>query len=172
MIRRVGCVVLVLLSLAFFAGLLLTAQTVGVEAWHDSALPQSAFVAIRSAGTEWPSGHALLALPQPRKEVRSVRLPVGSVSAAPSAHFDSSMLTGLASWWDIGSGLYAALPGYVAGTHVTVIVCAGSRCLTLPVVTSCQCLVGTASARIIDLSRDAFARLAPLSQGLVEVTIP
>ena len=46
--KRVGCALLVLLALAFFLGLLLAAQTVGVEAWHDSAVPQSAFTAIRT----------------------------------------------------------------------------------------------------------------------------
>ena len=58
MIRRVGCVVLVLLSLAFFLGLLLAAQTVGVEAWHDSAVPAGASgregVAMAAAGRAGP----------------------------------------------------------------------------------------------------------------------
>ena len=39
--------------------LLLAAQTVGVEAWHDSAVPASAFTAIRSAGLPVPTLHQL-----------------------------------------------------------------------------------------------------------------
>jgi hypothetical protein len=81
-------------------------------------------------------------------------------------------VAGTASWWaSFGPGIYAALPGYVAGTHVTIRVCAGSRCVVSSVITSCQCLVGTPDARVVDLSRDAFARLADPSRGLVPVTV-
>lgn len=74
---------------------------------------------------------------------------------------------GIASWYDAGAGLYAALPGpWRAGRHV--LVCGPDRsCLSLPVVTSCGCPGG----RLIDLSADAFRRFAPLSAGLVRVSV-
>ena len=81
-------------------------------------------------------------------------------------------VTGIASWYSVGSGIYAALPGYVAGTHVSVRVCSGGRCVGgIPVVTSCQCYVGTPGARVIDLSEDLFAKFADPSVGLLEVEV-
>lgn len=90
------------------------------------------------------------------------------VLAARSDH----RIAGRASWWaSFGPGIYAALPGYVAGTDVRIRVCAGDRCVVSNVITGCQCHVGTPDERIVDLSRDAFARLADPSLGLVSVTV-
>ena len=79
---------------------------------------------------------------------------------------------GTASWYDDGSGLYAAVPSYRFGDPTYPLnVCAGTRCVQVTVRDHCQCHVGTSRERIIDLSRDAFSRLAPLSRGLVRVTL-
>lgn len=59
----------------------------------------------------------------------------------------------MASWWaSFGPGIYAALPGYVAGTHVTIRVWSGELHVDAKVITSCQCFVGTPDERIVDLS--------------------
>jgi rare lipoprotein A (peptidoglycan hydrolase) len=49
-------------------------------------------------------------------------------------------------------------------------VCA-SRCVTVRLTDSCQCYRGETRERLIDLSDDAFARLAPLSRGVIRVTV-
>jgi hypothetical protein len=91
-----------------------------------------------------------------------------------------SVLTGTASWYDARPGTAAAGPalrralgpGYL-GT--TVAVCHGSStaqaCVKVRLVTSCQCYRGEARERLIDLSKSDFAQLAPLSKGLVKVTV-
>jgi hypothetical protein len=79
--------------------------------------------------------------------------------------------TGTASWYDNGSGYYAALPGpWRAGRTVTV--CGPAQCVTAPVVTSCVC--GT---HVIDLSPSLWERVAGMSTaerwkfGVVSVSI-
>jgi hypothetical protein len=81
-------------------------------------------------------------------------------------------MTGLASWFAspanvsaAGPALRAALGSGWRGTVVTVT--ANGVSVRTQLGDWCQCL-GT---RLIDLDDDAFARLAPLSQGLQEVTI-
>lgn len=82
---------------------------------------------------------------------------------------------GRASYYDDGPGLYAAVHSFRFGNpRYKLTVCRADdprRCVTVVVRDHCQCLVGTASERIIDLSPSAFERLAPLSVGLVKVTI-
>ena len=79
-----------------------------------------------------------------------------------------------ATWWDSwGHGFYAAAgpklralyPDYL-GKWVTA--CAGSRCVRVRLTTSCAC---QPDSRIIDLSLDAFSRLADPSLGVLEVTV-
>lgn len=155
---------------------------------HWRPVPEAAF-------TEWNAGPAVSAPPvlSPKASSRlgladdqvfgghstdasrSHRLLQQSIAPSPAPTIVPTPRTGVASWYDDGPGMYAALPGFVASTHEWASVCAfgGERttCITVPVVTSCQCYVGTPHARLIDLSPDAFARLAPLSQGLVRVTV-
>lgn len=65
-------------------------------------------------------------------------------------------VTGRASYYDDGPGLYAALPGpWSRGRWITV--CATTdrtRCASAPVITSCGCHTNEASAKIVDLSPD------------------
>lgn len=84
--------------------------------------------------------------------------------------------SGPASWYGAGRGFYAAIPGYIAGTVVSVVVCTfpngAANCHTFPVVTSCGCLRHTKDERVVDLSPEAFALFEPdLQRGLVRVTI-
>jgi hypothetical protein len=66
---------------------------------------------------------------------------------------------------EIGGGIPSGEPSYV-------LVCA-DRCVTLPVVDSCPCYVGTADQRVANLSVEAWALLTdlPIEEGLVQVEI-
>lgn len=86
----------------------------------------------------------------------------------------ASNYPGTAGW--IGQAT-VALPGDLGGRYTgevngEVTVCA-DRCATFPVVDWCQCHWGTDAERIVDLSHAAWAAIsdAPLSEGLVEVTV-
>ena len=84
-------------------------------------------------------------------------------------------MTGTASWFAspanvsaAGPALRAALGSGWRGTVVRVCVeFSKGVCVTIVLNDWCQCL----DKRLIDLDDDAFARLAPLSQGLVEVEV-
>jgi len=82
--------------------------------------------------------------------------------------------TGIASYYDDGPGLYAAVPSYTFGDRrYPLTVCLRddpSRCVTVTVRDHCNCYVGTPDERLIDLSPAAFAQLAPLSKGLIYVS--
>jgi hypothetical protein len=80
----------------------------------------------------------------------------------------SSASLGLASWYFDGAGLYAAVPGWQWGdTPYKLRVCHERKCVTVTVRDACRC----PGSRLIDLSRDAFRRLAPLSAGVIVVTV-
>lgn len=66
---------------------------------------------------------------------------------------------------EIGGGIPAGEPNYV-------LVCA-DRCVSLPVVDSCPCYVGTADQRVANLSHEAWRQISdmPLEEGLIEVEI-
>ena len=99
----------------------------------------------------------------------SLAILVGAVGAT---HETTAPTEGTASWYDVGPGLYAAVPSYRFGDQTYPLnVCAGERCVQVTVRDHCSCFVGTSRERVIDLSADAFRRLAPLSRGLVRVTL-
>lgn len=84
--------------------------------------------------------------------------------------------SGLASWYadklKPQGALYAAVPGFVWGDEPYPLkVCTVEACVTVTVGDSCACYVGTPDERVIDLSPAAFARLAPLSVGLIPVEV-
>jgi len=66
---------------------------------------------------------------------------------------------------EIGGGIPSGEPSFV-------LVCA-DRCVTLPVVDSCPCYVGSSDQRVANLSHAAWAMVsdAPLSRGLIEVKL-
>jgi hypothetical protein len=59
-----------------------------------------------------------------------------------------------------------------SGEPTMVVVCA-ERCVTMPVVDSCPCYVGTPDQRVANLSHAAWAAItdAPLAEGLIEVEV-
>ena len=81
----------------------------------------------------------------------------------------AALAIGTASWYPADGMIAAAGPGLRHGDWrgSIVQVCAGARCIRVTLSDWCQCY----GSRVIDLSDDAFRRLAPLSQGLVRVTV-
>ena len=173
----------ILAALAFFASLLLVAQTVGDEAWHDSALPQSAFTNVYSgarrtgtltappsagpsnklqAGTQ--SARPVIPSPSPRAVHR---LAAASRTFAPTGQ----SVTGTASWFASPANVSAAGPALRAslgagwrGTVVTVTGPAGSAVTVLG--------DWMARDRLIDLDRSIFpAVCGPLSLGLCRAEV-
>ena len=174
----------ILAALAFFAALLLAAQTVGVEAWHDSAVPAGAFVVIRSAGVSTPAptlhqprtpspvaASSSRGRPHPATPVRES--PVGSAAVQPALTKTglSESMTGISSWYAYVAGQAAAGPALRAalspgwrGSRITV--CAGA-CVPVVLTDACQCY----GSRLIDLDRSDFARLGDPSLGLLNVEV-
>lgn len=84
------------------------------------------------------------------------------------APFPDAIMSGQASWYNAGPGLYAAVPGFRAGHPYTATVRRGNRTVHVRVVTSCGC----PHHRIIDLSPLAFTRLGgSLSAGVMRVIV-
>jgi hypothetical protein len=99
-------------------------------------------------------------------------LAADSRTPAPRQSAIAATVRGRASWYGVDGDVAAAGPalrhGHWRGSLVAV--CA-DRCVTVRLVDFCQCLRGQRSERVIDLSPSAFARLAPLSAGLIHVTV-
>jgi hypothetical protein len=97
---------------------------------------------------------------------------------APTGGIGSAMIGGLATHYDNGPGLYGAagpllreaLGGDPAFRGQRVEVCA-DECVTVRLVDWCACGDRGGIPTIIDLSPQAFARLAPLTAGVIPVTI-
>jgi hypothetical protein len=108
---------------------------------------------------------------------RRVALPPATAKPSPAsivpAARSGTRVAGTASWWSsFGPGIYAALPGYVAGTHVTIRVWSGELHVDAPVITSCGCFVGTQDERIVDVSPGILAALGlDPGRGLYPVSI-
>ena len=87
-----------------------------------------------------------------------------------------STASGYATWYSVGPGLYAAAGpalrvGDWRGRMVEVCANGTHACLRLRLVDHCACGDRRGTATVLDLSADAFSMLAPLSRGLVEVTV-
>ena len=104
--------------------------------------------------------------PAPRREARSVAAPPSPAVVMPAA----AGISGVATWFRSPSGVSAAGPALRSalgpgwrGTSVRV--CHADRCIV-------TVLGDTMAAdRLIDLHAPLFARLAPLSRGVLRVTL-
>lgn len=164
-------VALAVVAVVFVAGYLYRGQAAGAGAGTKPRI-----VASHTEADDW------LPVDAPWRSVTaSPAGPRPAQSGAPSSHrrawlAGAGTVQGTASWYWNGPGLYAAAGpalrvGAWRGRLVTVCAAAKSgvvsRCLHVRLTDACQCY-GT---RLLDLSRDAFARLAPLSVGLVRVRV-
>ncbi len=106
---------------------------------------------------------------------------VAVAPAAPSLVAVDGLVTGMASSYGESAGwegqATVALPidlggGIPAGEPSHVLVCA-DRCVSMPVVDSCPCYVGTEDQRVANLSHEAWRQVTafPLEEGLVRVEI-
>jgi hypothetical protein len=82
-------------------------------------------------------------------------------------------LRGVATWFRAPAGTAAAGPALrrALGSHwrgQRVRVCGISTCIVVRLTDWCLCSRGN---RVIDLSASSFARLAPLSRGVIAVTV-
>jgi rare lipoprotein A (peptidoglycan hydrolase) len=162
---------------AFAAAIVGALLVVAFVAGRASAAPRSAqttervdMSALSSAG---PIGAPRSGMPAASADdaSRVVAAPVASVgapSSSPDVELGTAIESGVASWYDDGPNLYAAVPDWSFGDEpYQVRVCRSGRCVTVTVRDHCGC----PGNRIIDLSPEAFARLAPLSVGLVVGTV-
>ena len=126
-----------------------------------------------------PQGHHLAdATPTPSPVHSLAPRPTQSVPSVDAGRVSASLvLTGIASWYATGGpGIYGAAgpalrQGNWRGSVVTVCVM-GGRCLALRLSDWCQCLLGQANERIVDLSLDVVRALGlDPARGLYEVEV-
>jgi hypothetical protein len=115
-------------------------------------------------------------------DLLSLLLLIGIFAPKPEPTVEGDVGTaaigGKATWYDDGPGLYGAagpvlreaLGGDPAFRGQTVRVCA-DECVLVRLTDWCACGDRGGVPILIDLSPDAFARLAPLSAGVIDVTI-
>lgn len=100
-------------------------------------------------------------------------------SVSPRSPQAQQSLGGVATWYDDGPGLYAAagpvlreaLGGDPAFRGERVTVTSGGRSVTVTLSDWCACGERGGKPTLLDLSADAFARLAPLGRGVINVEI-
>ncbi len=101
------------------------------------------------------------------REVGAAPQPSPPPPSPPSPSPGSNVQVGEATWYETGhTGLTAAHPTLPFGTRVTVTNLANGRSVTVIINDR-----GPFGGRIIDLSRDAFALLAPLPSGVCQVRL-
>lgn len=128
--------------------------------------------AVSASDPSGPTRKTLLP-PEPTPQEWAVIPP--AVSTPQATTTTTKQLKGLASWFWTTPGHAAAGPKLRAllGPHWRghkVEVCA-TRCITVILDDWCQCYRNTKSERVIDLSGADFKALAPLSRGILKVSI-
>jgi hypothetical protein len=123
---------------------------------------------------------ARVAAPTPTPAPTRAPAPAPTPTPAPVVAGGGSSVSGTASWYCL-TGRSICTRGYPGGLYAaagpalrvgdwrgrTVTVCGNGTCIPVTLIDWCQCY-GT---RVIDLYSDAFSRLAPLSSGVVNVTV-
>jgi hypothetical protein len=138
-----------------------------VDYWYAFAgNPDATFAGGPSATTSRTDATA--APPEPPRDEGPIPTHDGLVKGEASSYGESPGWEGKATVAlpvEIGGEIPDGKPRYV-------LVCA-DRCVSLPVVDSCPCYVGTADQRVANLSHKAWRQVsdAPLEEGLIEVEI-
>ena len=191
MTHRAQLAILALLIVLLLVFALFPRQAAGDAPVAATVVPAAEFEPVGSAGSL--SGQAtpgapfqprtlpvvgsppILEKPAPSPSVRAVPSVAPVRTSAPEAVASASKAghstRGLASWFRSPRGVSAAGPALRTalgpgwrGRQVSV--CAGPACITVVLGDWCAC-----SRRVIDLDDNQFARLAPLSRGVVEVSV-
>jgi hypothetical protein len=154
---------------AIAAGCVGAGSNLAVLSYVDAA-PTSALLAIPTGDLE-AHPRAVESKGMPPSGTDAARTPAPRQSATGATD-----LRGRASWYAAdgfvaaaGPALRRALGRGWRGTLVRV--SAGGRSVTVRLSDWCQCYRGTSTERLLDLSNSAFAAIAPLSTGLVDVRI-
>lgn len=131
-------------------------------------------VVVRAAPRSAQDVMPVVAERMPARTNGNLPAPTGAPQRTPSVPPDGragsgAPLSGIASWYPARGLIAAAGPrlrvGHWRGS--SVVVRAGARSVVVRLADWCQCL----GSRLLDLSDDAFRQLAPLSRGLVAVTV-
>ncbi len=134
---------------------------------------------ILTAVPDFPTGapeHTRASAVQPPASLGAIaKAPLGNPTPSPSPAAPPKLgVSGTASWYDTWymtatSVVAAAGPALRVGNWRgrTVTVCRAGVCVRPKIVDFCQCY----GSRLIDLSPAAFRALAPLSQGVISVTV-
>jgi hypothetical protein len=135
-----------------------------VDYWYAFAGDPSATFG-GAAGTVTASLDGAVAAPESVPPLVAVD---GLVTGMASSYGESAGWEGMATValpLEVGGGIPSAAPSYV-------LVCA-DRCVSLPVVDSCPCYVGTPDQRVANLSHEAWRQVTdlPLEEGLVHVEV-
>lgn len=84
----------------------------------------------------------------------------------------SVLISGVATWYQDGDGFYGSVPSWSFGdAPYKATVCHEGACVVVTVRGYCACGDRAGKATLIDLSPEAFERLAPLSAGVIDVTL-
>jgi hypothetical protein len=177
--HREQLAILLLVLLLLLMAIIFPRQTGADVPMVPSRIPASEFEPIISQS--WPSNAASspAATQVPRTLTPATRAPSPApsvprpVSVAPVRVPTASKagISGIASWFRSPAGVSAAGPALRTALGPgwrgrQVAVCAGQHCTTVVLGDWCAC-----SGRVIDLDDNQFAQLAPLSRGVVEVSV-
>ena len=166
-----GCLVLLLVG---------TSRSLTAQSWQPyrggfEPFPSGSVVPAQPGGQSTPAS-AALPTPSPARTPRSAP-PTPKPTQTPQGRIlpPSVAFRGVATWHPL-PGLFASLgpklreAGVVAGQRLTV--CSGGRCV---VVTAwpggCWCRERPGGPTLLDLSDEAFSRLAPLGVGVISVEV-
>ena len=178
MTRPALAAVLLLIVILVALGIVFPPHAASDQPAAATAVPLSAFEPVRSSGNPVASGYVHAgpaappasnptpapSAPTPAPSLRAVPRLAAVRAAAPQASVAS--VTGIASWYHYVPGEAAAGPALRAALG------AGWRGRSVKVNGIPVTLSDFMRAdRLIDLDAATFARLAPLSQGLTEVTV-
>ena len=128
--------------------------------------PESSFGGVRTASS---GGKKAASQPtEPAEPEPAIAAVDGLISGVASSYPESAGWEGKATVAlpsEIGGGIPDGSPTYV-------LVCA-DRCVSMPVVDSCPCYVGTADQRVANLSHEAWRQVSdmPLEEGLIKIEI-